>query len=384
MPTNLPPQAQVLWLKAQEAKTPGEKLDRLQEFLSAIPAHKGTEKLRHQVRHQIAVLRDEIEEARIRRKGTGVSYLVEKEGAFQAVLVGVMNSGKSTVFNMLTGSSHPCSAIGYETSKPVPGMMRFQDVNIQMVDTPSITGTRNQFTVQACASARNGDLVVLVLDGTQPFDPQLKLVAGMLENFRVHLRRTGAMVKIEKRTAGGVQVVADRRSNCSPKEVSDLLKQYGLHHALVVVSGPASLDDVEASIIQGSTYKPSVCVVTKLDLLEPGERARYMASAAETLSPVPVLDLNSTGFEQEAGRTMFDLSGVIRVYTKPLNQRERSARPIIMHAGDTVEDVVKTIHSSMLSSFQYAKVWGTSVRFQGSKVGLSHGLRDGDTIEVHA
>ncbi|MEM1710149.1 MAG: GTP-binding protein, partial [Sulfolobales archaeon] len=43
MVTNLPAEAKAKWVKYSDAKTPEEKLKALQEFLSAIPKHKGTE-----------------------------------------------------------------------------------------------------------------------------------------------------------------------------------------------------------------------------------------------------------------------------------------------------------------------------------------------------
>jgi hypothetical protein len=45
MPTNLPAEARAKWAKVMEAKTPEEKILALQEFISAVPKHKGTENL---------------------------------------------------------------------------------------------------------------------------------------------------------------------------------------------------------------------------------------------------------------------------------------------------------------------------------------------------
>lgn len=45
MPTNLPAEAKAKWVKYLEAKTTEEKIQALEEFLSAVPKHKGTENL---------------------------------------------------------------------------------------------------------------------------------------------------------------------------------------------------------------------------------------------------------------------------------------------------------------------------------------------------
>ena len=62
MPTNLPAEAKHKWAEVSEAKNPQRKLQLLQEFLSLVPKHKGTAKLRAQVKKQMATLRREIEE----------------------------------------------------------------------------------------------------------------------------------------------------------------------------------------------------------------------------------------------------------------------------------------------------------------------------------
>jgi ribosome-interacting GTPase 1 len=381
LPANLPPQAQALWVKAQDAKTPDEKLQRLQEFLSAIPDHKGTEKLRHQVRHQIAVLKEEIEEAKQRRKGTGVSYLIEKEGAAQVALVGAPDSGKTALLKRLTGVAVSSSSLPFETQKPVPGMMRYEDLLLQLVDTPSISLSQSVYTTRAAATARNADVLLLVVDGSQPAVPQLSLITDVLERYRVHLRPIKAQVKIEKRSAGGVQVLATGRPVCTSAEVVDLLKQYGLQNALVVINGPAELDDVEAAVIQGLVFKPSVVAITKLSQTDDADAV--FSDVKKRVAPIRVLDAEAHDFSLRLGAEIVSAAGIIRVYTKSLNDKNRSARPLVMKKGSTVLDAVRVIHSAMLSTFEYARVWGSSVKFQGAKVGLEHVLNDGDVVEIH-
>ncbi len=381
MPTNLPPQAQALWVKAQEAKTKQEKLELLEQFLSAIPDHKGTEKLRHQIRHQIAVLKEELEEERMRRKGKGVSYLVEKEGAAQIALIGVPDSGKTLVFNTLTGLNHPSTSVNFETQRPTPGMMVYLDLMFQIVDTPSIFEGQNRFTSLATTTARNADVIALVIDSTQAIEAQVALLTSVLERNHVFLRPLKAQVKIIKRATGGVNVMATGNPKCTNKEVAELLRQYGITNALVVINGPADLDDVEAAVLQGSLVKPSVVVLTKSDSLS----SQNAIQKLEKLLPYsPVLNFSTNEFKQKFGETVFSLAQIIRIYTKPLNEKNRSARPLILKKGSTVMDVVKSVHSKLLETFEYARVWGSSVKFGGAKVGLDHELADGDVIEIHA
>jgi ribosome-interacting GTPase 1 len=384
LPANLPPQAQALWVKAQDAKTPEEKLERLQEFLSAIPAHKGTEKLRHQVRHQVAELREELDEARRRRKGSGFSYLIEKEGAAQVCLVGLPDAGKTHLLTRLTGVSAASTDVPFETSKPQPGMLRYEDVLIQIVDTPSLSAAGGQHTARATASARNADVLVIVVDGSRPIASGLDELFAILGAHRIYLRPTVASVKVERRSTGGIQVVGQTYSGASLDEISRLLREYGVMSALVTFTGRADIADVEAAILHGSVFKPSIAVVTKLESIEAETRAHTLSELANRLKPIPVIPADAPDLVPRVGAELFRASGVIRIYTKRLNQKERSQKPMIMRRGSTVLDAVRLVHSSLISTFQYAKVWGESVKYQGSRVGLDHELKDRDIVEIHA
>src|SRR3989337_1693952 len=100
MPPNLTPQYMTADKKFKEATTPQQKLEALEEMLSAIPKHKGTEKMQADLKRRLAKLREETQ----RRKGTARSrpfYQVDREGAGQIVLVGGPNSGKSSILAAL-------------------------------------------------------------------------------------------------------------------------------------------------------------------------------------------------------------------------------------------------------------------------------------------
>jgi len=378
LPTNLPPQAQALWLKAQEAKTKEEKIERLQEFLSAIPDHKGTEKLRKQIRHQIAVLKDEIESERLRKKGSGLSLLVKREGALQAVLVGLSASHKTDLFVRLTGLRR-IAEVGAEIDHPTPGIVNFRDVQIQLVDTPPLYPSAHKQPSLTLASARNADVLVFVFDGERSFEPQVEVFENFIDDCRVTLKKREGWVKIERTTSGGIRVMTTGNPLCKPEEVSAYLAEMGVRNAVVVINGAADMEDVEAALL-GYVYKPSVGVVTKRVAVNSSE-----TKAIRRLLPSsPILVEGGERFQEAFPEELFKAAGLIRVYTKPLNQKERSQKPIVLKHGSTVRDVVETIHSKFLSTFEYARVWGTSVRFQGAKVGLEHVLADGDTVEVHA
>ncbi len=133
MVTNLPPEAKAKFAKYQEARTPEEKLQALQEFLSAVPKHKGTENLVRWIRRRMAELREEIEESKRKSsmRGGGLSFFVSKEGDAQIVILGLTKSGKSQFLKKLTNVKIDVTDIPYSTTYPVSGMFIYNDIYFQ-------------------------------------------------------------------------------------------------------------------------------------------------------------------------------------------------------------------------------------------------------------
>ena len=140
MPANLTPQYFEAEKRYRAAKDVDDKIAALQEMLAVMPRHKGTDKLHASLRAKIAKLSQESERklATARRAG----FLIRREGAGQIILVGPANAGKSQLLAMLTAASPDVAMYPYTTQVPLPGMMPFEDVQIQLVDTPPI-GHRN-------------------------------------------------------------------------------------------------------------------------------------------------------------------------------------------------------------------------------------------------
>ena len=74
---------------------------------------------------------------------------------------------------------------------------------------------------------------------------------------------------------------------------------------------------------------------------------------------------------------------IVRVYAKKPEEKEPSGDPIVVGEGTTVIDVAKKLHSRLYRRFRYARIWGTSAKHPGQKVGSEHTVKDGDIIEIH-
>src|SRR4030067_1417158 len=139
MPTNLPPEAMDKWEEVEAAHTPKEKLKKMQEFLSCVPQHKGTMKLRGTIKKKMAIIRADLDDKK--RKGTGKSsggpkLFIEKEGSAQIALIGMTNVGKSSLLRALTNANVLVSATPYTTRPPAPSIMNYLDVQFRVGGGP--------------------------------------------------------------------------------------------------------------------------------------------------------------------------------------------------------------------------------------------------------
>ena len=389
MPTNLPPDAKKKWAEVEATKNPRERLQRMQEFLSLVPKHKGTLKLRGQIKKQIAVMRKEMEEKKRKRAGKGgPKYFIEKEGAAQIVLLGVTNVGRSSLLGAVTNSKVEVSPTPYTTREPVPGIMNFEDIQFQMLEAPALmegSAEGRAWGLQTLALARNADGLILMMDLSQNPVEQLSLVLGELEKARILVSKPKARVEIERKFMGaGLRIIVfGRLVDCSFRDVEELLKSYRIGDAVVKISGEATLDEVEDAIFENTVYKPAIIVANKIDLAGTDGNLMLLKAYVGDKLPIIAVSCNSGYGLDKLGETLFKTLDVIRVYTKEPNEKDYSRKPFVLKKGATVYDLAKNIHSDFKENFYFAKIWAKRLTFSPQKVGASFVLEDGDIVEIH-
>ncbi len=389
MPTNLPVVAKKKWYEASQARTPQEKLQKLQEFSGLIPKHKGTEKLRAQVRRQISTLTKEIEESRRRRaKRGGPRFFIEKEGAAQIIILGPTKVGRSSLLTSVTNAKTEVSDYPFTTREPVPGMLRFEDLQFQLVEAPALVeGAADSRSggLQTLGLARNADGVMLMVDLSQDATDQLQMILEELEKARIIIQKPRAKVEIERKHVGaGLRIIVfGKLLDCSLRDIENLLKGYRILDATVRISGEPALDDVEDAIFESTIYRPAIVVANKADLLNANNRLQQLEQSFAGLLPImPVSCRLRTGLES-LGSEIFKALGIIRIYTKEPNDRRPSSNPFILKRGSTVADLAKQIHSDFIERYAYAKVWAKRLTFSPQRVGPSFLLDDKDVVELH-
>jgi hypothetical protein len=390
MPTNLPAEAKKKWNEVSLARRPQEKLQKLQEFLSLVPKHKGTARLCAQVKRQMAALRREIEESRKRRVGRGgPKFFIEKEGAAQVVILGPTKVGRSSLLASVTNAKVEVSDYPYTTREPVPGMLQYEDLQFQLVEAPALvkgSADGEAWGLQTLGLARNADGLILMVDLSQDSRKQLSLILSELEKARILTQKPRARVEIERKHVGvGLRVLLfGRLIDCTLRDVEALLREYRIRDAIVKIHGEATLDDVEDAIFESTIYRPAIIVANKADTAEAAknlDELKAFVGSRYTLLTVSCKKQN--GFER-LGPELFKALDIIRVYTKEPTEKKPSPKPFVLKRGATVADLARLIHTDFYKRFSYARVWAQRLRFSPQKVGASFVLEDKDIVELHA
>jgi ribosome-interacting GTPase 1 len=332
MPANLPPHYYELERVFKAEKDPGEKLRLAKELLALMPKHKGTDKLQAEMKAKISKLKKQIDSAGKKGGGARAESIdhVDKEGAGQVVLIGPPNSGKSSLLDALTNAKPVIADYPYTTREPLAGMMQFETISIQLVDTPPISP--DLFETYLLGIIRNADLICMVAGvGDDGFEERVKYVFDKLEERRVILTHT--------------------------------------------VPDPDDIEDPSMA------YKKTILVAHKIYDDGGDERSQRCLELHPGFTVVKTSILDEDTLDNFK-RTIFEGLDIIRVYTKTIGNDPDFTDPIILKPGATVENAAFELHKDFAYRFQYAKIWGEG-KFDGQRVQKSFELADGDIIEFH-
>ena len=389
MPANLPPDARKKWAEVEATRNPKERLQRMEEFLSLVPKHKGTLKLRGQVKKQMAILRREMEEKKRKKVGrSGPKLFIEKEGAGQIALIGLTGVGKSSLLAAVTNAKVEISPNPYTTREPIPGVLAFEDLQFQIIEAPALmegSADGKAWGLQTLAVARNADGLILMVDLSQDPVSQLRLILDELEKARILVSKPRGRVEIDRRFMGaGLRIILiGVLVDCNMKDVEKLLRSYRIADAVVKISGEVTLDDIEDAVFQSTIYKPAIIVANKIELKGSEAALKHLKSFAGSKLPVTAVSCERRYGLESLGAALFSALGIMRVYTKEPNQKDYSRKPFILKRGATVYGLAKDIHSDFKERFGFAKVWSDRLVFSPQKVGATFALADGDVVEIH-
>jgi small GTP-binding protein len=182
MPANLPPQYFEAEQNFRLAKNPAEKIAALEEMLAIMPKHKGTDHLRAKLRARIAKLTEASEKKLATKRA---SVVIEKEGAAQVAVIGLPNVGKSQLISSITNASPTVADYPFTTHSATPGMMEFENIKIQLIDTPPLVPQSIDFWLPPML--RRADALLVMVDLADAPLEQIETITAQLEKMRIEI-----------------------------------------------------------------------------------------------------------------------------------------------------------------------------------------------------
>lgn len=332
MPANLTPQYKKAEEEYRRAQSPEDEVRCLELMLREIPKHKGTDKLQAELKAKISKAKHEAEHAKKAGKKGHHGPHLPRQGAGRATILGGPNSGKSQLLAKLTRATPEVAPYPFTTREPQPGMMPWEDVQVQLIDTPPITA--DVLDPNILGLVRGSELALLLFD------------AGSDDGIEA------------------LQPVLDRLNQTKTRLARD-----------------SYLDEEDV----GLSFTQTFLVHNKIDM--PGAEDRITL-----LKEFCQLDFREFRISAERGdglnelrKAIYGALDVVRVYTKlPTKKEADHDKPFTLKRGGTLLDVAELVHRDIAANFKYARVWGSAVLSPGAQMKGDYVVQDKDIVEIHA
>jgi len=327
MPTNLPADYYNAEERFRSATTTEDKVKYLEEMLSTIPKHKGTDHLRADLRKKLSKLKTAATSKTVTKKQIS-PYHISKEGAGQIVIIGCTNAGKSSLVAAQTNAAPEVSEVPFTTWTPTPGMMAIENIQVQLIDTPPFS--EDYIDPEFLNLIRRVDLVLIMIDLHANPVQELEFVIGKL---------------IENRIA--------------PQHLEGKVEAEGF-----------------------LLYVPCLVLVNKFDSEEYAEHYEIFQELLEEEHPL-IPGSAQTGYNLDVlKQAIFEKLEVIRVYSKAPGKEPDKSAPFVAEKGIRLSEFAGKVHKDFQENLKSAKIWGTSADFPGQMVSRDHVLEDEDVVEL--
>jgi ribosome-interacting GTPase 1 len=330
MAVNLPPHYHDAEARYKKAASPEDKLVALKEMWVLLPKHKASEKVQADLKTKISELTDQIEQARTGpKKAAPGTFKFPRQGAGQIVFLGPPNAGKSLLLTKLTKATPTVAPYPFTTREPIPGMMDFEDVRIQLIDLPPITA-----------------------DAYEPFITDIT------------------------RSADAAILFLDLADDDGPAATQAVIERLKLARRELVRPGSAMPDDPAIYAL------PTVLVANKCDDEAAELRLELARDSMSSSLPLKILSAERGDGLDELRKVLYETLGVMRIYTKQPGKPADLSSPFTPPIGSTVAELAGKVHRDLEDTVKSARVWGSGA-FDGQTVGRDHILQDKDVVELH-
>lgn len=367
-----------------------ERIEELEAELKGTKVNKRTEMAVGQLKAKIAKLKEELE-AKLSKGGSkGEGFAVKKEGDATVGLLGKPSVGKSTLLGKITNKESKIGAYEFTTLDCIPGLLHFKHTNLQILDLPGIidkAADNRGFGKKVLSVVRACDLVVLVIDSRFELD-EMNMLLRETKNAGIRFNQLRPNIDIKRTSNGGISVPLNNSEENIPYSlIEQVMHDMKYVNAEVIIHEKGvSVDDFIDACYGNLEYKRAMICLNKIDLFTPEQMKEKIALLNKHYPNYPLFGVSA---ESEINLDklkdfIWDKLGFAWIYLKEARHEPDMSRPLVIKQGDTIERVCERIHKDMVDKFKYAKIKGTSAKFDWQRVGLDHKVEHNDIIEIYA
>ncbi|XP_060579011.1 developmentally-regulated GTP-binding protein 2-like isoform X1 [Ruditapes philippinarum] len=381
-----------------------EKISEIEKEIARTQKNKATEYHLGLLKAKLAKYRQQLLEPTGKAGAKGEGFDVMKSGDARVALIGFPSVGKSTLLNTLTSTHSESANYEFTTLTCIPGVIEYNGANIQLLDLPGIiegAAKGKGRGRQVIAVARTADLVIMMIDATKK-DVQKELLTAELESVGIRLNRNRPNIYYKPKKGGGISFNSTvPLTKTSEKMIQLILHEYKIFNAEIVFRSDCTAEEFIDVVVGSRVYMPCLYVYNKIDQISIEEVDR-LARLPDSVVVSCNMKLNLDYLLETVWRCL----ALVRVYTKKRGEPPDFEGGLILRRGCTVEHVVSicyipaiyillntragctvehvchAIHRTLVANFNYAYVWGRSVKFCPQRVGLQHLMCHDDVIQV--
>ena len=355
----------------------------IEKEIRETPYHKATEHHIGKLRARLAKLKDKILDTPSKGGGGGGrrlgetsgserGYSVKKQGDATVVLIGPPSAGKSTLINNLTNAESKVAPYAFTTVSVIPGMLKFQDAYIQILDVPGLIEGAKEGKgrgKEVLSVARGADLLLIMTDIER--SNSLDLLTGELESAGIRINKTPPKVKIKKEVQGGLTIHSNIKQDIGEQTIIGVAQEFGIRNGEITINEKLTMDSLIDSFSPNRVYLPAIFVINKSDIANTHFHELIHESDVLLISAEKGIGIDDLLNE------IWEKLKLIRVYLVRPKEEPSFNHSMIMSEGQTLKDLAEKIGTEFALDKISAKIWGKEAKFPGQEVSLTTYLQEG-------
>ena len=197
-------------------------------MISTSPKHKGAENLRAQLNLRYKKLKEQIEKSKKTKKGKSSKNTIKKEG-IQVALIGLTNSGKSSLLKKLTNAFPRIDSYDFTTKSPLVGALMHEGISFQIIDLPAVN-----YETFDTGIANSADILLLIINSIE----QIKQLEQSIKNAK------GKRIIVFNK--------ADLLNESEKRKISATLKSKRYNYVIISATTNENINELKQKLLESS------------------------------------------------------------------------------------------------------------------------------------